>query len=322
VPAVGLLTTHYATAMSTFEAQSLAAIDAWIDPLAGEHGFNAAELAESHSVGPVPGPKQGQLVHTLMNTFNQQRAGSKDPTVVRKLAKPLSALYGAMVEETWNLIWKVVDRERAKPQAASVARRVRDDRIAYAAHLHWMNGPAEGRRKTRMTYRAAAMRLDEFERANALLMVEEAIDDPLRMVPQLLAAKAVAGVVVDCDHKRRELINGRNCLRPSVTLHTDEPCLMPPGGEVWWTQTPDGREWLLIGVVAAGDGSDVTLVLQTNRVPSVGLPVVASRVCFSSFNTRPGYELFLPRQVPWTHQATTSPIPTDLDHTDMGGQAA
>lgn len=323
VSAVELLTTHYATAMSAFEAQSLAALDAWIAPPDGKHGFTAAEVAEAHSVGPVPSPMDGQLVHTLMKTFNEQRAGNKDPVVVHKLAQPLRALYKSMVDETWNLIWKVVNRERAKPEAASVARRARADRIAYAAQLQWMAGPAEGRRKTRLTSRGAAKRLNELEQANALLVAEEAIDDPLRMAPHLLAGKAVAGVVIHCDEKRRESINGRNYLRPSITVRTEEPCLMPARTEVWWTETPDGREWLLNGIVAAGGGSDVTLILQTNHIPDIGLPVVGSRACFSQFNTRPSYELFLPKQVPWSHQAATAPDPTNLDYNDdMGGQAA
>lgn len=321
VSAAELLTTHYATAMSAYEMQSLPAMYAWIDPPAGMHGFKAAEKVESQAVGPVPSPKDGEMVHSLMKLFNEQRAGSTDPVVVSKLVKPLYSLYKDMVNETWNLIWKVVDRERAKPEAASVARRAREDRVAYAAHLRWMTGPAEGRRKTRMTPRSAAVRLDELERTHARLVAEEAIDDPLRMAPHLLAGKALAGVVIHCDGARRERINRRNYLRPSVTVRTEESCLMLPGAEIWWTQTPDGREWLLDSVVAAGGGSDVTLILQTNRIPSVGLPVVSSRVCFSQFNTQPGYELFLPKQVPWTHQAPTPGTPIDLDN-DLGGQAA
>ena len=165
------------------------------------------------------------------------------------------------------------------------------------------------------------MRLDELERANERLETEEAIDDPLRMAPHLLAGKALAGNVIHCDGTRRERINGRNCLRPMVTVHTQEPCLMPTGTEVWWTLNPSGREWLLSSVATAGGASEVRLVLQTNRVPNVGLPVVGSRVCFSQFNTRSGYELFLPKQA-WTHQPATPPVPTDLDYSELEGEAA
>lgn len=322
VSAVDLLTTHYATAMSPFETRSLAAMNAWIAPVGGVHGFKAAEVAESQAVGPVPNPKDGEVVHGLMKTFNAQRAGSKDPVLVRKLAEPLRELYKGMVDDTWILIWKVVDRERAKPEAASVVRRSREDRIAYAGHLQWMTGPAEGRRKTRMTPRNAAMRLDVLERAKTILVAEEAIDDPLRMAPHLLAGKALAGEVIGRDETRREVINGRNCLRPSVTVRTREPCPMPPGTDVWWAQVPAGKEWLVAEVVGAGGGSDVKLILQTNRVPDIGLPVLGGRACFSRFNTKPGYELYLPQEAPWTHRTALLAAETDLDYNDPGAQTA
>src|SRR5262249_28713115 len=143
---------------------SLAAIDAWIAPAKGEHGFHAAERAERQAVGPTPDPSDGDKVHEMMLEFNEARAGSKDPALVGRLTKPLRALYDHMVADTWNLVWKVIDRERARPDAGSVARRAREDRIAYANHLSWMAGPAEGRRKTRMNARGAAMRLNEYER--------------------------------------------------------------------------------------------------------------------------------------------------------------
>ena len=320
--ATDLLTTHYAPAMSALETRSLAAMNAWIEPPGGVHGFRAAELAESHVVGPVPSPKDGQAVHELMQTFNQRRAGSKDSALVRKAAEPLRKLYKGMVDDTWSLIWEVVDHERAKPEAASVARRCREDRIAYAGHLQWMVGPAEGRRKTRMTSRGAAMRLDGLERAKTILVAEEAIDDPLRMAPHLLAGKAFAGEIIGRDELRREVINGRNCLRPSITVRTQEPCTMPLGTDVWWTTMPGGKEWLVSDVVAAGGGSNVTLILQTNRVPAVGLPIIGSRACFSQFNTRPGYELYLPEKAPWTHRIAPLAAEVDLDYNGPEAQAA
>ena len=310
--ATDLLTTHYATAMSPYEVGSLTAIDAWIDPPAREHGFHAAERAERQAVGPTPDPTDGVKVHELMQQFNAARAGRKDPALVQKLLGPLRALYEPMVKDTWNLIWKVIDRERGRPEAGSVARRAREDRIAYANHLNWMAGPVGGRRKTRMNARSAAMRLNEWERAQVLLEAEEAVDDPLRMAPVLVAGQAVAGEVLRCDAERRELIGGRRCKRPSVTLRTQEPCVMPVGTELWWTRTADKREWIISRVVAAGTGSEVTLILQTNRTPDVGLPRVVKRACFSQLNTGAGYEVHLPQQTPWTH-LPKEPPPNDTD---------
>jgi len=70
----GLLGSHYATAMSALEVQSLTAMDAWVAPPSGIHGFHAAELAEDHPVGPVPKPKDGEQVHALMQDFNKEPA--------------------------------------------------------------------------------------------------------------------------------------------------------------------------------------------------------------------------------------------------------
>jgi hypothetical protein len=214
-----LLATHYATAMSPYEMGSLATIDAWIEPSGAKHGFHAAEVAERQAVGPTPDPSDGERVYQSMIEFNAARAGNKDPARVRKLVQPLRELYGDMIEDTWTLIWKAIDRDRKRPEAASVARRMREDRVAYASHLNWMEGPAQGRRKTRLSPRLAALRLNDYERAHATVFAEEAIDDPLRMAPVLLAGQAIAGEVVRYDPDRREVINNRFCKRPSITLN-------------------------------------------------------------------------------------------------------
>jgi hypothetical protein len=79
-----LLASHYATAMSSYEVASLAAIDAWIAPPRGTHGFEAAETAERQPVGPRPEPVDGEKVFQLMMEFNAARAGSRDPKLVRR----------------------------------------------------------------------------------------------------------------------------------------------------------------------------------------------------------------------------------------------
>lgn len=310
--AADLLTMHYVTGMSSYETGSLAATFAWIEPGRGTDGFQAAEAAERQAVGPTPDPDDGERIFDLMKAFNESRGGSRDPGTVRKLVKPLRDFYDNMVDDTWTLIWRVIGHERGRPEASSVARRAQEDRIAYASHMNWMSSAAEGRRKTRMTSRSAAMRLNEYERSDARLEAEEAIDDPVRMVPFLLAGKAFAGSVIRSDPNRRELINGRRCKRPSVTVRTTEPCMMPRGTEVWWTEMSNGREWLVEAVANNETGSDVTIVLQTNRDPDAGLPRVHQRICFSQLNTQERYEVHLPQETPWTHRPI-APLPPDAD---------
>jgi hypothetical protein len=158
------------------------------------------------------------------------------------------------------------------------------------------------------------MRLNKYERAHAALIVEEAIDDPLRMLPVLLAGQAIAGDIVSSDPTRRELINNRFCKRPSIVLRTLEPCTIPLGTDVWWTESPAGREWVVTKTSPVGTGSEVTLVLQTNRTPDAGLPRLRQRACFSQLSTRDQYEAHLPREIPWTHRPKEPPSSeTDLD---------
>lgn len=325
VPLADLLAQHYVTAMSSLEMQSLSAMDAWIEPPVGKHGFQAAEKAETLVVGPVPSPADAKMVHTLMKALNEKRNGSHDPLLVSTLARPLHDLYDRMVQHTWSLMWRVIDRERRKPEATSVSRRAFEDRIEYATHMQWMNGAAEGRRKTRMTPRRAAMWLDKMERAKTMLEAEEATDDPLRMAPHLLAGKAIAGEVVNVDESRRELIGGKRCRRPSVVVRSIESCTVPLGTDLWWTEAPAGKEWRVTSVTATPTGgSDVTLILQTNRMPSGGLPSIGSRECFSQLTTQPPYELFLPSIVPWTHQSAAKLQQHDDLESSAGsdGQAA
>jgi len=97
---------------------------------------------------------------------------------------------------------------------------------------------------------------------------------------------------------------------------------MVPGAELWWTETAGGCKWVIADVVPAGSGSRVNLVLQTNRISNLGFPVVGRRACFSQLNTKPGYELFLPSRVPWTHMPATPPEESNLDYDDAGGRAA
>ena len=87
-----------------------------------------------------------------------------------------------------------------------------------------------------MNPRSAAMRLNDYERTQATLLAEEAIDDP-RMAPVLLTEKAIAGEVTVVTRIAAKS-NNCFCRRPS-TLRTQEPCVMP-GTEVWWTQPRRG----------------------------------------------------------------------------------
>jgi hypothetical protein len=300
-----LLNDHWATPRSPLERRSLAALDAFIDPPTGQHGFDAAARAEGQPVGPVPAGEDDERLAPLVDLFNKGRGGSTDSGVVGRLLGPIEDHYRPLVRRTWDLLWRCRGREAAFPEAPSVARRWDEDRDAYTAHVDWL--AQGGLRRTRQTPRQAALTLRNLEEAGARLEAEEACDDPLRMIPHLLQHRAVRGRVLAVDSAHRELVASRRMPRPLVTLLSPDPCLIPPGRELWWTEQSDGREFVVVAVTAApGGGSRVTLKLMTSS-GATALPAVGDEACFSVHTTQAGYRALLPRTDPWTHTPAAPP---------------
>lgn len=296
-----LLTRHWATAQSELERQSLAALDAYIDPPAGEHGFVAAARAEKAPVGPVPDGDDDDRLLPLVLRFNELRNRSTDPAVVGPLLGPIEDHYRPLVEATWKLVWRCRDREASVAEARSVARRWDADRDAYTRHMDWM--AKSGLRRTRQTPRQAAMTKHCLEEAQRVIEAEEACDDPLRMVPYLLAHKAVRGRVVAINLDYTELVKKRRSRRPLLTLHSHAPCLMPVGKELWLSAQPDTRRFVVHEVrPAPRGGSLVTLKLVARE--TAGLPALGAEACFSIHHTDRGYFKQLPPNDPWTHRST------------------
>jgi hypothetical protein len=304
-----LVGSHWATSLSPPEAKSLAALDAWIAPPTGQHGF-AAACATERPVGPVPDGDDDERLGPLVERFNQLRKDSTDPVVVRRLLGPIEAHYRPFVEDTWSLLWRCRDREAAYAEARSVGRRWDADRDAFTAHIDWL--ARGGLRRTRQTPRQAAVTLQRLEEAGRLLEAEEACDDPLRIVPYLLQHKAVRGRVVAVDPDHKEPGVSRSVRRPLVTLLSSDPCLIPEGRELWWTEQPDGREFVVDRITEAPGGVRVTLKLMTGS-GGTGIPASGSIACFSVLTTKPAWQTILPQVAPWTHQnaATAAPAPIE-----------
>jgi hypothetical protein len=319
VPVTELLAQHYVTGASELEMASLSALNAWIEPGKFKDGFLAAEAAEKQAVGPLPSPADAQTIYELMQEFRTKIGNSKDQKAIDKFVGPLRNKYGELVQQTWDLVWTAVERERSRTVASSVERRVLADRIEYAEHMQYMDSKYQGRRRARTSFRDNALQVQRWQGAKALLDAEEAIDDPVRMAQHLLAGRAVAGLVSFVDEFRTERVGTRNCKRPLVRIRTEEPCMMPSGVQLWWTGNASGREWRVIRVEQRGGGSEVSLVLQTNRFD--GLPITGSRACFSVFNTHAPYDAQLPWSTPWTHEVPVVPE-TDLDGPETGALAA
>jgi hypothetical protein len=318
VPMAELLRDHWATAQTDLERGSLAALDAFIEPPGGMHGFDAATITEMQTVGPLPDGDDDSAVEPLVRELNAARAGRADPRTVRPLLGPIEAHYRPLVERTWELLWRCFERERRYAEAASCGRRVLVDRVEYTRHIDWTL--TVGYRRTRQTARQAAMTMRDLEGAQALLEAEEAVDDPLRMARYLLAGKALAGTVITIDRDHREVVTTNRARRPLVTLDCPEPCRIPRGRRLFWSDNPSGPEWEIHQITNRPTGTLVTMKLLTGST-SARLPDVGDEVCFSTHTTTERYRMRLPRNTPWTHTpAAPPPAPEPIE--DAGAEAA
>lgn len=298
-----VLNTHWITAQSSLERQSLAALDAFIAPPAGVHGYRAAAAAERDVVGPLPDGQDEEALEALVSEFNRARAGSTDPVVVDPLLDPIRAHYDPLVERTWKLVWRCFGRESAYPEAASVEQRWTEDRAAYTAHLDWL--VQGGRRRTRQDPRQAAMTLRRIEGEQTRLEAEEALDDPIKMIPYLMDNKAIAGCVVQIDLTYRERATTNFVTRPLVTIASPDPCLIPPGRKLWWTKHPSGAAWVVHAIAPTPTGGSLVTLKLLNRSPQ-HLPERGEEECFSVHQRASPWLLRLPEQIPWTHQPDAS----------------
>ena len=300
VPMTDLLGMHWATPQSSLERQSLAALNAYIESTGNPAGFYEAMAAED-TVGPVPSGDDDKHLEPAVEEFNRRRNGSTDRTTIESLLPLIAAHYGPLVSRTWNLIWDCHARELQEPEAPSVERRWSEDVRAYQRHMEWVNG--YGHRRTRQTPKQAAETLAVLENAKALIDAEEACDDPLKMVPYLLENKAVQGKVVSIDRDHREICTKNRMRRPLLTLRSAEPCLMPSGKELWWSENPSGQPWEVYEVVHNPDGGATVTLKLTTSAGTAPVPGIGTQACFSIHTTKAGRFRQLPDLEPWSHHA-------------------
>lgn len=317
-----LLSTHWVTGLSELEAHNLPALDAAIAPASGLSAHEAAAVAERIEIGPVPTGDDDDRLDVLVSAFNEargRRANGKpetDERVVAGLRAPIAAHYEALTDRGWSVLWRCVERERLFREAPSVARRWSADVDELTRHLGWVVDKG-GRYRTRATSRQAAYRLRAWEDAQRLVVAEEAIDDPLRMIPGLLSGQALSGKVVALDLGHRELATKRMVARPRITIELDDSFVaIPTGKELFWTRDAGGRPYEVESVRTERETRLVTLKHTTgsNRErPSVGQDVV-----FSVHHTNHGIPLMLPDTPPWTHSGPPAPSEGGPIETDEG----
>lgn len=309
-----LLSSHWTSELSDLETQSLPALASTIDPPAGKLAHEAAFDAESVEIGPLPTGRDDHRVDALIARFNESRGRNTDEAVVAPLRKPIEEHYAHLVHRGWDLIWRCLDRERLYPEALHVTRRWEEDKAALDRHIDWVTVRGLPYR-TRQTSEQAARTLRGWEEAQRLLEAEEAIDDPLRMIPTLLANQGLAGVVTRVDREHFEPGAKRRVRRPLLEIQTEERCALPAGKRLWWTRTPGKTEYVLLDAQPlSGGGSQVMLQLETSADQE--LPVPGTVAIFSRHHTKGDPPLTLPESAPWTHvepDITPSPIEGPAD---------
>jgi hypothetical protein len=317
VPLAQVLADHWATPQTNGERMSLPALFAWVDPPPGVHGYLAAEEAEVDvSVGPIP---PGAHDEELYDLLDKRRDLAKNGHSVARVDQEVEALWGRLITPAWDLCWKVLDEEHGWPAAATARRRWLEDREAYTRHIDWHR--TAGHRRVRKTPRQAARMHSELERALARLTAEEAIDDPLRLVPYVLRDEAIIGEVVRVDTSNRELTaRGQRRTFPLVSLSCAHYCRMPLGKELWWGQDATAQYGWIVREITPTSGDRSTCTVTLRRVSSsdsrTTLPGVATTASFSELKISTFQPLF-PKEtnMPWTHRRQAGSDPTTLEPT-------
>jgi hypothetical protein len=322
LPLDRLVADHWATLLSPFEQANLAALEAQIEPGPGRHPFDASAAAEaSVRIGPEPTEDIDRKTDGLLAEFNAARGTSIDPAVTGALAEPLRQHYGALVEPVWQLMGRVVARERQLTAAPSVSRRFEADRAAFGRHVDWV--VVGGYYRTTDTPRQAAITLRRLEDALAHFEADRAVEDPACMIPHLLDGDAISGTVASVTEAK--VVVRVNAVRRAVmAVDSPDPVTLPVGKHLWWTATAGDQPWQVESVQPIGTGSRVILMLTakptTARLPAVGDVITLSTLCTG----QSGFWLLPPANPPWTHRPDVPPPtmePIDAGDSDQPADA-
>ena len=314
VPMTSLLNDHWATPLSDEESLSLPALDAWVAPPKGGNGWDTAWEAETLPMGPLASAESDSDLDALLRARRDETEGSSK---AKALDRKVDGLLTGWLDDPWDLLWSTWQRERKHDEAHHVEGRVVTDAEAYTNHLNWQTR-AGGRRRTRATARQAAVTRNDYERATQRLAYEEAVDDPLRLVPHLLDGKGFTGTVGDADVNHRRIPDGKKRLvsRPLITVEADREIFLARGTELTW---PDGVAQVWVVDEITNGGKTVTLYRNTGTAPPPGerlIPGVGERVAFTTLTPPGNYRMRLSATPPWTHEPAISTSPGSLEEED------
>lgn len=158
--ATGMLAGHWATGQSATEDLNLGALLAWIDPLPGMTGAEAALLAEDPVRYPPAGPAtdptfDNEVLEPCVNAVRTARLTGR--SLDRAVAELTDVLRSQLVP-AWELMWRAVGSMRGLSPGRHVGSRWQKDVTAFAWHANHIRegGPPQARRDGAV---AAARRL-------------------------------------------------------------------------------------------------------------------------------------------------------------------
>ncbi|HEY5833282.1 hypothetical protein [Streptomyces sp.] len=188
---------------------------------AAEAGPDARRHTE-HGHGSAEAPRRTE--HRPAGPGARERAGlAAAEAEVRRLVE-------SQLRPTWEDVWHGIDLLRALPEGAHVAERWKRDRWSFTGHRDRVRAgePPQPKRDDAIT---AAQKLAGRETAQARLLAQEALDDPLAMAARRLTGEAFAGRVVAVGMAFSD--GKRPMPRPLVTLATSDLPQAEPGGRAY-----------------------------------------------------------------------------------------
>lgn len=298
--ATDLLAAHYVTGQLEGETQNLAALLGWIDPDVGSDGPTSAARAEQESppAGPVTDPAwDADVLQRLIQQWHDADRSRDDAARARAEAE-IEAAARAQLEPGWTDTWRAVAILRRLPEADHVQNRWERDRRWWAAHAARMaTGDAAFRKVPDPV--SAARTLNLAESLSAELEAQMALDDPAVMARAVARGDALAGTVAAVDPSRREIVNGRRAIRPSIIVTPDIQFGGPAGTRLHLATAPGVTAEV---VTTNHPGVELRVVAGANtRNTAPRLPAVGDHVVFGPYGTPDRYPTSLPDAVPWTH---------------------
>jgi len=305
IPINDFVNDHWAFPLSSDDIQLLSTLDAYIEPSMPGDGFATVEELERNDqafIGPHPTVIEDRPLQPLLKNFNNLRGGETDLAAIAHLLEPIEDHYQPLLRQTWDVCCRCVLRECQYPEAQYVEERWAEDCRYYRDKLAYIQ--IGGRFSARTRPKAAAGEFISKEAALEQLQAQEAIADPLKMMPFFAKDQAVLGQVVSLDLEHREAVNGYNRRRPRLVLALNDICRMPPGTKLWWTGYPQGNAWDLREIISPTSTGELYrfVLVHENQNPDAPRPEVGQNAIFSVLNLENQYRMRLPQDTPWTHQ--------------------